>query len=118
MDEQPRRGAPKKLASVARAIYGGDAKPEGNGLIAQLMEATGTGEPEDSNCWPDNWLSFQVFSALATQWNVGPSRAIGLRYEAIPVVLKMGGVQDKEHAQILQDLRVMEREALNLFKNS
>lgn len=98
-------------------LYEGDATPDHEAIAAfglQLVEEV----PEHTECWPDNWLPFQVFSSLATQWNVGPSKAIGLRYEAIPVVLQMGGVSNKEHAQILQDLRVMEREALQLFNKS
>lgn len=95
-------------------LYEGDATPDADALAAMGLVLVDE-EPEHTECWPDNWVPFQVFAALSTQWNVGPHRAIGLRYEAIPVVLQMGGVEEKEHAQILQDLRVMEREALTIF---
>lgn len=78
----------------------------------------GTGEPDEFECWQINWLAFRVFQNMSTQWNVITGRAIGLRYESLPWVLQAGGVNKKEHAQLLQDLRVMEQAALKIFNKS
>ncbi len=42
--------------------------------------------------WPEGWHALQVFLAMETQWNVAATfehglRLVGLRYEALPVVL-------------------------------
>lgn len=55
---------------------------------------------------------------METQWNIGPKRVVGLKYESIPWVLQAGGVDQKEHARILRDLRVMEQEALLIFNRN
>lgn len=57
-----------------------------------------------------------MFAALGTQWNVGMSGAVGLRYEAIPVVLDEFGVKRKERAELMQALRIMENEALQVLR--
>jgi len=85
-------------------------------LLAHLDAVVG-GE-EDTECWPDNWLTFRVFAAMGTQWNVGMSGAIGLRYEALPVVLNMMGIAKKERAEIFDSLRIMESEVLTMFRDS
>lgn len=72
-------------------------------------------EEQSIECWPDNWLPFCLFAALETQWNVGSKSVIGLRYEAIPGVLKEFGIKKKQRAEMRQCLRVMEKSALQLF---
>nr|DAG83662.1 MAG TPA: protein of unknown function DUF1799 [Caudoviricetes sp.] len=63
--------------------------------------------------WPENWESFWVFEALATQWRAGPGGVMGLDYTAIPSVAEMLGVRKKHLQRIFQDLRVMEAAALH-----
>lgn len=60
----------------------------------------------------------QVFEAMKTQWNVTMGGVAGLRYEAIPVVLKMLGVAKASRARILHGLRVMEDEVLKVFREN
>lgn len=57
-----------------------------------------------------------MFAALGTQWNVGAGGVIGLRYEAIPVVLEAFGIKKKERAGMLSALRIMEDEALGVLR--
>lgn len=73
---------------------------------------------ECTECWPENWQALQVFSALQTQWNVGMNGAIGLRYEALPVVLNLLEIQETDRAGIFNSLRIMESEALSFFRNA
>lgn len=90
----------------------GDAKPEEGGLIARLIEVVGTGEPDEVEVWPDNCLTVQVFSGMLSQWNVGMSGVIGLRYEALPFVLELYGVCGEQRREVYDGLREMERAAV------
>jgi len=65
--------------------------------------------------WPENWAAITVFAAMQTQWTVGPSGWIGLRYEALPVVLDLLGMAG-ERAELFAGLRVMEREVLTVLR--
>ena len=57
----------------------------------------------------------QAFIRMGTQWSVGMSGPIGLRYEVIPVVLRMQGTPRNEWPQVFDCLRVLEGEALRVF---
>ena len=81
-----------------------------------MMYAAARGDDDGSQCWADNWESFNVFAALSTQWNIGPSSIIGLKYESIPVMLT--GIKRARHGRIISDLRVMEIAALGIFNKS
>lgn len=74
-------------------------------------------EPEDAHfdVWPENWPAVQVFAALMTQWHMSMAGPSGLRYESIPVVLRMRGVPRSEWQNVFQGLQVMEAEALKHF---
>lgn len=74
----------------------------------------------DVAVWPENWTAWEVFSAMATQWqiSVGMSGAAyhGFNYAALPVVEARLGVRKKQRADTFARLRVMEmaaREELN-----
>lgn len=58
----------------------------------------------------------EVFADMLSQWNVGPGGVIGLRYEALPVVLDLRGIPPAERADAVAGLRVMERAALEHFR--
>lgn len=62
--------------------------------------------------WPDVWPAVEVFAAMGTQWRMGPSGPIGLDYGAIPAVLRLMRVGRDEWAGLFDDLRVIERAAL------
>lgn len=47
-----------------------------------------------------------------SQWNVGMNGVIGLRYEALPLVLKLHGIKRKRQRELFDGLRVMERAAI------
>jgi hypothetical protein len=57
-----------------------------------------------------------VFSRLTTQFNVGPmGGVVGLRYEAIPIVLRLLQVPRAECPKLFEQLRVCESEALTIW---
>ena len=62
--------------------------------------------------WPENVRTVEVFSMLGTQWATGMNGATGLRYEAIPVVLRLAGIPRADHPDLFAGLRIMERAAL------
>lgn len=114
----PRDGGqpPKKLRRVARALYEGDASTEAADSLAAFGLKLEGADKDDVECWPDNWQALQVFDAMSTQWNVGAeSVVIGLRYEALPFVMQALGVKAKNRKELLAELRVMEKEALEMF---
>lgn len=53
-----------------------------------------------------------MFFALGTQWNVGQMAVIGLRYESIPVVLRLQRVPRDDWQDVFDAIRTMEQEAL------
>lgn len=99
-------------------MYEGDAKqtekPKSilDEIEAQLKLNERSGEAE---CWPDNWLPLQVFDALDTQWNIGPGGVVGLKYEALDVVFEEFEIKKTERAELINTLRTMETEALQVI---
>lgn len=49
---------------------------------------------------------------MISQWNVGMGGLIGFRYEALPLVFEMHGIQRERRREIFEGLRVMERAAV------
>lgn len=59
-----------------------------------------------------------VFSRLTTQISVGPMGGVlGLRYEAIPIVLRLLRVQRGDWPELFDQLRVMESEAMQIWND-
>lgn len=84
------------------------------------MEAFGFSEADyaesEVDVWPDCWLSVQLFGLLGTQWRVGFSGAYGLDYAAVAAVMDMQGVEEKARPALLDDIRIMEAEALAMMR--
>lgn len=72
-------------------------------------------EPDDVDVWPEHWDAVRVFAAMGTQWNVGMGGPVGMRYEALQVVLDMHEVPAGERPHVFECVRVMESEALAYF---
>lgn len=78
-----------------------------------LAEWEGAKEP--FSLWPDAGPAFDLFTACATQWRVaGLGGVLGLDYKAVQVVAEWIGVV--VNRAIFDDLRVMEAEAVRLFR--
>lgn len=75
------------------------------------MQWSGEKRDDSIKVFPENWLTVQVFTAMLTQWNAGFSGVIGMRYEALPVVMNMLEIPKKERRNIFFGLSVMERAA-------
>lgn len=75
------------------------------------------GSESSNECWPENWQVFLVFASMETQWTRSRGRVTGLKYEAIPMVLDEFGIKKKMRAEVIAALRIMEREALEIFNH-
>jgi hypothetical protein len=74
----------------------------------------------DYELWPENDWIVRVFCAMAaTQWHVVAHMAglswIGLRYEALPVVVDALRVPDEARGDLLWGVQQMERAACRLL---
>lgn len=61
---------------------------------------------------PDNMEAVNMFIDMSTQWRVGAAGAVGLDYNVAFQFLRMRSVPKKRWSQLLDDLQVMEGEAL------
>lgn len=55
---------------------------------------------------------------MSTQWRIGMAGAIGLDYNALPVVMTLTGIPENERPGVFEDLRVMESAALKAMEKS
>ena len=65
------------------------------------------------NVWPDVWPAFGVFRSMSTQWRTGMGGVTGLDYNILPWLMKLEAIE--EEATVLNDIRVMERAALDVI---
>jgi len=70
----------------------------------------------DLELWSDNVATMEVFGDMLTQWNVGPGGVVGLRYEALPMLMRLHGVAAADRRDVFRGVRVMERAALGVFR--
>ncbi len=116
------RGQAKKLEAAAR-VWAGGGVTEGPGLIEDLrafgapqevIDVAQQAEQRERLCvvWPENWDTVRLFCDLSTQWQVGFGGVIGLRYESVLAVMRLRRIKG---AEMFDDLRVMEAEALRVL---
>lgn len=98
-------------------MYTGGAKQqtEPKNLIESLTQQLGLDEEEEASCWPENWQTLLIFDAMGTQWLANGGVVVGLRYEAIAIVLDAFGVEKKARGEMFHLLRIMEYEALQVM---
>ena len=103
---------------AARRLVGGhdDGSDATAALAAMgLAPETSLGDA-DLELFEDTERSVEIFAAMNTQWNIGMSGATGLRYEALPLMLRMAGVARADWPGVIEDVRVMERGALEAIR--
>lgn len=62
--------------------------------------------------WPDNWPAVRVFTAMSTQWRVGPGGPTGLDYSALSEVWRRMKTPPADRDGVFEDLRILEDAAL------
>lgn len=73
-------------------------------------------DDSDFEVWPENWLPFQVFSQVSTQWRVGYGGPTGLDYSQVKWVMELMRV--KKPLEILHAIRTLESSALKTMSRS
>lgn len=89
-------------------------RPDAEGALGDMIAVLGE---QDVAIWQENAATVEVFSAMLTQWNVGPGGAIGLRYEVLPALFDLRGTPTGDRRAIFDGIRVMERAALEHFSD-
>lgn len=67
--------------------------------------------------WPDNWPAFVLFCDLQSQWRIGMGGPTGLDYNVLLTLLARMRLSDAEHDNLFDDVRVMERAALDAISS-
>lgn len=87
-------------------------------VIAE-WEAARTPPSPDFEIHEDNWLSFQLFTGLKTQWQIiaGFDRPYytGLNYPAVDSFFNLLSIPKKQRPALLADIQIMEQTALEVF---
>lgn len=86
------------------------------GLPAELIQESEVFQMAEVGIYPDNMPAVALFADMRTQWRVGPCGPIGLDYLALPVVFRLRRVPVADRTELFDDLRVMERAALNYLR--
>lgn len=104
--------------AAARRMVGGhdDGSETAAALAAMGLKADGPLGDADLELWADNVATINLFGDMLTQWNVGMSGAVGLRYEALPLLLDLHAATAEDRPYLMQGLRVMERAALEVMR--
>jgi hypothetical protein len=85
-------------------------------LAAFGLEPSQPPEPDVHALWPDNWAAFNVFRRMLTQLNVGGmGGVVGLRYEALPIVLRVCQVPRADLPDVMDCIQLMERHMVRLL---
>lgn len=130
----PQAGTGKKLIEAARHWAGGGREFAPDESVAQALEAIGA-PPEviaqarsqsgsdDFEVFEDNWETLQAFLDLDTSWTLAPlgmggSVRFGLPSTEIESTLRMLGIRGKARKKLFQNLRMMERAALEVIADS
>ena len=64
------------------------------------------------------WPALEIFMAAATQWRMSEVGATGLYYEALPMLFKVHKVRKKDRANMLNDIKICERAALDTWSKN
>ena len=73
---------------------------------------------EGLGIWPENWQPLHVFMDMMTQWAAGPDRVLGLRYEALGLVLDLHAIEPAQRREVFDTVRVLENEAVSRMNTS
>lgn len=57
----------------------------------------------------------RVFRFLSTQWSVGFAGPTGLRYEVLPLALRLCEVRRADWPDVIEGVRILESESLRLW---
>ncbi len=93
-----------------------DSGPSEEELAAIGLLREDVTDTSDFGVWPENWIPFQVFSEVSTQWRMGSGGPVGLDYGAVQWVMKL--VKVKKKLDTLHAIRVLESSAIRQMSKS
>ena len=118
---QAQRRVGKKLTDLARLLALRQIHSEGEdaarasevdvaaaALRLAPVWAAAPEAPEEVYLWPENKAVWDLFQSLSTQWNEGMQGPLGLRYEAIPIVMRMRRVKRSDEQEMFAKVQLME----------
>jgi hypothetical protein len=73
---------------------------------------------DEVQLWPENYLSFQVFQSIKTQWRIGMNGATGLDYNVLSEMWRRFKVLPKDRDYLFFDIQVMENAALSQMREN
>lgn len=117
----------KKLAQVARCAALGqlasaeqleedDAAVDEAAAAFGLMPVYQREQAQPIYLWPENVTAWNFFQSIQTQWNVGPSGAVGLNYAGVEVERKAWGIKRKDWPKLFFEVKAMERATLTAWR--
>lgn len=74
-------------------------------------------ERPDFELWPEHWPAWMVFLGCSTQWDWEQGQRTGLNYSRVEIVASRYGVKKKRRDEVFQQVQVLEREALKVWKS-
>lgn len=72
---------------------------------------------QDIEVWAENKRTVDLFSLMGTQWRIGMGGPTGLDYGAVLGVMREMGVTGDAALTMLDDIRVMESQALRTMRD-
>lgn len=83
------------------------------------MPADAIAQPEEQllPLWADNAAAVTLFGRCCTQWNYAGMGGVptGLRYEALPFLMRLQGVPRDEQQELVDCLQIMEVHAMKVM---
>ena len=71
---------------------------------------------EELYLWPENVVSWNLFQAVSTQWEVNMAGATGLRYPSVEIVMRLAGVKRRDRERVFNEIQCMERATLSAWR--
>lgn len=84
-----------------------DAELEAIGLLREDVV-----DCSDFEIWPENWLPYDVFSEISSQWRIGMNGPTSLDHNVLFKNLDMRNLSRKKYRDTYKAVRIMEVAAL------
>lgn len=108
---RPRGWACKKLKAAVESLYyklPTAAELEGT---SYTVEDFADNEPE-VNLWPENWRAIELFCKFSTQWRCGSTGPMSLDLNVFFSEMQRKKIPDDEQDTLIEQLAIIESEAL------
>lgn len=96
-----------------------DSPIDRDALAAFGLATPASSTPPPIEIWPENEHAVRVFCNMTSSWtySAGSGKPIGLRYEALPAVMRYCRIPKASRPEVFAALRVMEQAAVEELRN-